>query len=775
MNPLRTSHTLFLWLLLALAVPLTEPARAAAGERGVIAVEQALLDLTTIGRVMNLAAHPDDEDGGTLALCRHGRGLSAFAVFANRGEGGQNEIGTELYRELGAIREVETLRATAREGAEAYFLGLEDYGYSKTADEAFQRWGEDRVVERIVYALRRLRPDVVFTNHDPVSGHGQHRAVAIGARKAFDLAADPAAYPEHFAAGLAPFAPALYLERLYGENATPEALAKLPPHELVRLSVEERDPLRGTTFRQQAHEALKEHESQGRWERIGPAERVFRAILRRPELLPLGAFPFDPDALTRVRVQRAAGELHAAEVSALLAPGLWRPRFPPPRERDALVDMLVAHRERLRNLLAPRERPARTALARELAERADRADDALAELLGVEPIRAMTDGSMRGIAAGIFTEPLFASNAYDAFAPGERLGAPERVATEVAGVRLTVPVLHDMPQRPPITCDFAPRRRVLLAPGAGARLEVRTLAVLNFAVPHDAFGLALVPEDETEAVWTGIIGAGPADEVLVPIRFELAAGAKTTRRFQLQTKEPQGLVAVSPFAVTEVDVAIRPGLRAGVVHSYDDTLENALADLGVAVRRLSADDLAFRDLDDLDAVLIDIRSYLVRDDLARFNSRLLEYAAAGGTVAVFYQKTAEWNPAENGGRAYAPYPLELSARRVVDETAPVTLLAPDHPLLARPNRLGAADFDGWIHERGLYFPKDTHAEEYRRLLACADAGEAALETGLLAARVGSGWYVYTSYAWYRQWLAGVPGAYRFLANLMELSSVEEMR
>ena len=115
----------------------------------------------------------------------------------------------------------------------------------------------------------------------------------------------------------------------------------------------------------------------------------------------------------------------------------------------------------------------------------------------------------------------------------------------------------------------------------------------------------------------------------------------------------------------------------------------------------------------------------------------------------------------------APFELRLSSERVTDETAPVTFLAPDHPALNTPNKITGADFEGWVQERGLYFPGQWD-EHFTPLLACGDPGEAPLKGGLLVAKYGKGYYVYTGLAWFRQLPAGVPGAYRLFANLVSL-------
>ena len=115
----------------------------------------------------------------------------------------------------------------------------------------------------------------------------------------------------------------------------------------------------------------------------------------------------------------------------------------------------------------------------------------------------------------------------------------------------------------------------------------------------------------------------------------------------------------------------------------------------------------------------------------------------------------------------APFHLRISRDRVTDEHAPVTFLAPDHPALTTPNRITQADFDGWVQERGLYFP-DQWDERFTAILASGDPGETPLRGGLLVARHGKGYFVYTGLAWFRQLPEGVPGAYRLFANLVSL-------
>jgi LmbE family N-acetylglucosaminyl deacetylase len=210
-----------------------------------------------------------------------------------------------------------------------------------------------------------------------------------------------------------------------------------------------------------------------------------------------------------------------------------------------------------------------------------------------------------------------------------------------------------------------------------------------------------------------------------------------------------------------VDVATR-GHRVGYLPGAGDEVPAALEQMGYAVTSLTGADLTPERLRGLDAVVIGVRAFNVRTDLAERLAALFAYVEAGGTVV------AQYNTLDRLREAWlAPFQLHLSRDRVTDEQAPVTILAPGHPVLTTPNRITPADFDGWVQERGLYFP-DRWDERFTPILACSDAGEAPLKSGLLVARHGNGHVVYTSLAWFRQLPEGVAGAYRLFANLVSL-------
>jgi len=221
---------------------------------------------------------------------------------------------------------------------------------------------------------------------------------------------------------------------------------------------------------------------------------------------------------------------------------------------------------------------------------------------------------------------------------------------------------------------------------------------------------------------------------------------------------------LQPFArlkAVSLDLAIR-GRRIGYLPGAGDDVAGCLERMGYTVTPLTNADLIPDKLRPLDAVVIGIRAFNTRKDLAGRLPALLDYVEAGGTVI------AQYNLADGLGASWlAPFHLHISRDRVTNERAPVTFLAPDHPVLTTPNRITNADFDGWVQERGLYFP-DQWDERFTAILASGDPGEAPLRGGLLVARHGKGYLVYTSLAWFRQLPEGVPGAYRLFANLVSL-------
>jgi len=227
--------------------------------------------------------------------------------------------------------------------------------------------------------------------------------------------------------------------------------------------------------------------------------------------------------------------------------------------------------------------------------------------------------------------------------------------------------------------------------------------------------------------------------------------------------------------IIKADARVAPNLRVGYVRGFDYSLPNALNALGVESKELSVDEVKTADLQKYSTLIVDNRVYESQPELITANQNLLDYAKDGGTLIVFYHKSNEWNPDERRNRPQlAPYKLILGDQRITDETAPITFLEPQHPLLNIPNKLGQDDFANWIQERGLYYPRDWDPQ-FHALLQSNDPGEAPLKGGLLVADYGRGHYIRTSMVWYRQLRAGDRGSVGTLDDQQNALRAAELR
>jgi len=901
--------------LLAALFSAAPPAHAQTAEseyQGAAALGLALRRLGNTARVLVIAAHPDDENTPLLSALALGSGADVAYLSLTRGEGGQNAIGPELQEALGLLRSEELLAARRLDGPAQFFTRAYDFGFSKSADEAFQHWPQDSVLADVVRIVRAFRPDVVISifSGTPRDGHGQHQAAGILARAAFEAAGNPARFPEQISEGLLPHSPRkLYQAPWRGADSV-----------TVRLSTGTLDPLLGRSHHQIAMASRSRHRSQemGQLERLGPASVDLVRVGPDGAVLPgEEATPFEGVDTTLAQRAAALGKAGApvarlleAYDAAVLA---LRSEFNP-LEPHRLVPGLARSAELLARADSFLEaKPLRSAAARELrfhltreAEDVNRALALAAGLVldvvadherlvpgqtfrleltvwngGTEPVavRSLSPVLPEGWEARLIatcsaatgrdcpdpapgdtvvpgallvqryevrvpadapvTEPYYLRTprvgdlyrwtgdaAIDGL-PFQPADVRARAKLIVAGARVTLE--RDAQHRIVDRVLGEIRRPVMVVPAVSVALEPGTAVLplstartvgtsddggsahrLTFRVRLAAYapdGIAGTLRLELPAGWRAEPDAVPVRftapgetqvmELTVhppagiaagdfPVRAVFAAedGRSYTRGFQLVDYphiRPRPLYREAAATVRAFDVRVPSGLRVGYIAGPGDGVPEALAQLGIAVDLLDGAALSgagapaqgtagpnrpsasATGLARYDVIIVGIRAYELRPDLRANNARLLDYVRGGGTLIVQYNQY-EWS---EGG--YAPYPLSIGRPhdRVTDEAAPVTLLDPSHPILSYPNRITDADFEGWVQERGLYFPR-TWDERYTPLLEMADPGEEPKRGALLVANVGRGTYVYTGLALFRQLPAGVPGAYRLLANLIAL-------
>ena len=289
----------FVCALLLLPAPAQKVADAARPldplpqDTGPAALKQMLRKLQTTARLMQVVAHPDDEDGGMLTLEARGKGATVTLMTLTRGEGGQNKVGSNLFDVLGVLRTLELTAADRYYGVQQRFSRVADFGYSKTPEETFQKWqGHDVALADIVRVIRTFRPDVLtarFSGTDR-DGHGHHQASSILAREAFRAAADANRFPEQIKEGLMPW----QAKKVYIGNVCSFGAQSCPDKDYtLKLNTGENDPALGMSYVQLAVEGLKHQQSQGLGSISLPAGARYTFYRRVDSALPPGA---DKDA-----------------------------------------------------------------------------------------------------------------------------------------------------------------------------------------------------------------------------------------------------------------------------------------------------------------------------------------------------------------------------------------------------------------------------------------------------------------------------------------------
>jgi LmbE family N-acetylglucosaminyl deacetylase len=270
MTFMRARFCLLILIMSIIAPAMRTPAAEVAEDRGAMGLDQALKRLDVVSSVLHTGAHPDDENSALLAWLSRGQGVRTGYVSATRGDGGQNLLGTELFEALGVIRTEELLAARRFDHAQQFFTPLYEFGFSKTADEGFEKWGHEQVLGDFVRVIRQFRPEIIVSRFSgtPGDGHGHHQVAGIITKEAFKAAADPARFPEY---GKPWQAKKLYLNVGIGpQQAEQQAAALKQPG--VTVNVGEYDLALGRSYNEIAAEGRSLHrsQSQGTAQEKGP-------------------------------------------------------------------------------------------------------------------------------------------------------------------------------------------------------------------------------------------------------------------------------------------------------------------------------------------------------------------------------------------------------------------------------------------------------------------------------------------------------------------------
>ncbi len=796
------------------------------GTGGVAALADLLEQLGATKRVLVIGAHPDDEDTQLLTYLSKGLGAQAAYLSLSRGEGGQNLIGPELGAELGVIRTEELLAARRLDGAHQFFTRAYDFGYSKTVAETFRFWPRDTLLADVVAVIRRFRPQIIVSifSGTPRDGHGQHQAAGIVAQQAFDLLKDStwgpvklyrSAFFDTAAATLR--IPAGALDPITGQSYYQIAMAgrsrhrsqdmgqlQRPGPSTIRLALvgsktgvgAGNDLFAGvdTTLRGGAAFAALVDSARRQLNPWRPAAivpllaRAARALPPTPDAdeqrrllesaladaagVALDAVADDDILVPGERVQVEGSVWNAGDgtvqVDALdvAAPAGWTVQRMDLSGGAAAPGTLLSRRFAVAvATTAERSQPyfLRHPLVGALYDWTGVPDSVRGEPFEPPPLALVARLTVAGVpltlrrevayrirdqAMGEIRRPLLVTSVFDVTISPDLVVWP---IDRAAGTqrRFTVAVTNR-------TRGANTARVGVAVPRGWAAVAPETLA---FAREDEARMVSVAVTPPT-AVLPGVYAARVTATDPTGVRAEGALAVIDYPHIRLRP-----VVHPSAAEIRVARIALPPLARVGYVRGASDRVPEALAGVGVPVELQSPDSLARGDLSRYDVVVIGSRAYETDTALMANNTRVLDYARAGGLVIVQYQQY----PFIQGN--YAPYPLTIARPhdRVTDETAPVTPLDPRSPVFHFPNEIGPADWNGWVQERGLYFAHDWDST-YVPVLETHDPGEAPLKGGLLVAPLGKGVYVYTGLSFFRQLPAGVPGAYRLFANLLGLGS-----
>lgn len=790
----------------------------------------AIRKLNVLGSVLYVAAHPDDENTRLITFLSKDKMYRTGYLSLTRGDGGQNLIGNEQGIDLGLIRTQELLAARRVDGGEQFFTRAFDFGFSKNPEETFTKWDKEKVLGDVVWVIRKFQPDVVVTRFPTTGegGHGHHTASAILANEAFEAAADPRRFPEQLAY-VSTWQVKRVLWNTFnfgGNNTTREDQFRvdvggynpLLGKSYGEIAAESRSQHKSQGFgvpatRGQSFEFFQptKGDKPGNeltdgvntsWSRVKGGAAIEKMIqqliagfdLLHPEKSVKGL------TLLYKEIEKLPASVWTIqkmkEVKHLIAQcsGLWLDAFTtdPYAVQTDSVKISVTTNNRLGAGIVWKKT--------EVAG----FDTTIQSTLNKNQNQSFTKTffvpQTQPVSQPYWLEQPMEEAMYN-LTDQEKVGQPDASPSYVAqfdlqieGVdfRYAVPVRYRYTD--PVRGELYQPLVVLPAFSVQPEQELYVLKkgsdwkhALQFR-SNKAEGQFIIFDENN-----GIIDAGPYkqkgvvrnwnnafDLAVDPTSFEheydrnnnkfefsyyydhligTPALGQTIIRYDHIPTQTYFTQAKNRYVQVDLKTA---GKQIGYITGAGDKVPEALEQMGYEVTLLTEKELVRNNLDRFDAIITGVRAYNTNDWLGGFYDKLMKYVENGGNLIVQYNTN---NFISTIAGKIGPYPFTVSRNRVTDEKAAVKILKPDHPVFHFPNEIQPDDFKGWIQERSVYdaFNWD---RQYTPLLSMSDPGEKPDEGSLIVADYGKGKFAYTGLVFFRQLPAGVPGAYRLLANLI---------
>ena len=792
--------------------------------------------LKVLGSVLYVAAHPDDENTSVISYFANGRLMRTGYLSATRGDGGQNLIGHEIRESLGIIRTQELLAARRIDNGEQFFSRAVDFGYSKHPDETFDKWDKEKVLSDFVRVFREFKPDVIITrfNTQPGVTHGHHTASAILANEAFKLSGDPNAFPEQLKE-LTTWQPKriFWNTSWWFYQRTGQ---KFDTTGLNMVNVGKFSPVLGKSFTEISAQSRSMHKSQGfgvsasrgdefeyfvnqdsganvsnvfegidvTWGRIEGGEEVAYFIHEASRNFDPENPHFILDELISARKElinlpdQYWKQVKLEEIDELIlaVTGTFM-KLTTEQESFALGDSISVSGELINRS------PAKVTLSSinfnlggdtflfNLNLNENQANEMNFSLTIPDdfpisqPYWLIEDG----------TDGMFAvSNTAHIGKPQNSPAVSARITMKINNqfIDYEIPVLFNATDpvegeiykpihiTPPVMVS-ADQEIVIFGDNAEKVIQVKTLAGTNNirgkvylqlpkgwkSVP-ESYPFALVSKgDEQHFSFT----VHPAkDQGQFDIDVVADVGSKQYNRgikwIDYDHIPPQTLFPKAVIKASRIDLKIGDD-QVGYIMGAGDLVPQSLEQIGYKVDILEEANVTSESLGKYDAIILGVRAFNTLDWLASKNGVLFDYVQDGGNLIVQYN-TSHRLVTDN----IAPYDLKLSRDRVTVEESEVRFLDRKSPVLNYPNKITNADFEGWVQERGLYFP-GSWASELQPVISMNDPGESPMDGSLLVGKYGSGFYIYTGLSFFRELPAGVPGAYRLFANLISIGDKKE--
>lgn len=812
--------------------------------------------MQVLGKVLYVAAHPDDENTRMLAWLARDQKVETAYLSLTRGDGGQNLIGKEVREGLGLIRTQELLAARRLDGAMQFFTRANDFGYSKSPEETFQKWERDSLLADVVWVIRKFKPDLIITRFNPVPSptHGHHTASAQLALEAFEAAADPNRFahqllfiaPGHAANVAVWQAKSIYWNTswwFYGRKDFDKS-------GLLQVDVGSYNTVLGTGYGEIASASRSMHKSQGfgasrqrgqepeylqglkgatsltdlfagielSWKRVPGSKAVAMALAEAERAFDASAPWKMLPALLRARTSLAQLpisdwkelKLKALEQLILVASGIWHEctadRFSYVVGDSAQLNFRSIVRHPVEVRFEEYELQAFKMYHPEPADlygyksvggfkkTMDWPFNQLQELeqpLEVpEHVQESTPYWLRRSSGnGFFALPDERWVGYAENPPVFKAKVQYQIKVDGVWhvVRDEVPVYYrwtdpaDGEKYRPIEIHFPVYVQLDQSNylSAGQALEMQVLVQASTDLESATVRLNLPPGWYPEPE-LAVLGPMERDQEQL-VRFavhpgkeagsgQVSASATVTGQKWVYDRSLQR-IAYPHLPVTMHTPKARARIvfmeakrrkqLIGYLPGAGDDVPAALQAMGYTVEEINPEQCNIDHLKRFETIVAGVRIANIAGRIESKMPVLMEYVQQGGTL-IFQYNTSQSLKVEQLG----PYPFSLARGRVTVEEAPVQFLQPNHPLLLHPNKITAQDFEGWVQERGLYFPAawDT---AYTAIFRMSDPGEAPLDGALLYAEYGKGVYIYSGLSWFRQLPAGVTGAYRLFMNMVE--------